>query len=502
MIEIKIEEIMSKDYEIAAKAIDTAIKEQIGKESYSSAQTANRYYESDHDIKNNRIFYLDDNGVLKEDKYATNVQIPHSFFTELVDQKVNYLMSNPVRFEVKENDELQRLIDEYVDEDFQLFVSELLEDVSISGATYAYMRTNADDKLCFQVSRFLKTFMVYDETYDEVAVIRYYKKQMQVENKLLDVMFAERWTDENVTYFKTDRNGKLIFDKDRPKNPKPHVVAKADNGTYLTRTYGRIPFYKLSNNHSEKSDLASIKALIDDYDLMACFLSNNLMDYDKPIYVVSGFRGTNLSELRQNIKARGIVNVGNPDNKGNVDLKTFNIPFEARKAKLEIDKEAIYKFGMGFDNSQTGDGNVTNVVIKSRYTLLEMKCRKVEIRLRSLLKWALHAIVDDINRLNQTNYSTEGIQILIEPEMIVNESDIANIDKLEAETKQTLISAIVSSAPYLGEDTVIDLICKQWDLDVEEVRKAIEADSEVGDNDESVGTGTTEPGEDSRPENE
>ena len=46
------------------------------------------------------------------------------------------------------------------------------------------------------------------------------------------------------------------------------------------------------------------------------------------------------------------------------------------------------------------------------------------------------------------------------------------------------------------------MICKQWDLDVEEVRKAIEADSEVGENDESVGTGTTEAGEDSRPENE
>ena len=86
--------------------------------------------------------------------------------------------------------------------------------------------------------------------------------------------------------------------------------------------------------------------------------------------------------------------------------------------------------------------------------------------------------------------------------MIVNESDIANIDKLEAETKQTLINAIVSSAPYLGEDTVIDMICKQWDLDVEEVRKAIEADSEVGDNDESVGTGTTDTGEDSRTEDE
>ncbi len=84
-------------------------------------------------LKTTVAFYLDDNGVLKEDKCATqNVQIPHSFFTELVDQKVNYLMSNPVRFEAKENDELQRLIDEYVDEDFQLFVQNCC---GISGAT-------------------------------------------------------------------------------------------------------------------------------------------------------------------------------------------------------------------------------------------------------------------------------------------------------------------------------------------------------------------------------
>jgi hypothetical protein len=69
---------------------------------------------------------------------------------------------------------------------------------------------------------------------------------------------------------------------------------------------------------------------------------------------------------------------------GGIDVITTNIPVEARKAKLDIDKEAIYKFGMGFDSSQTGDGNITNVVIKSRYSLLDLKCNKVEVRLRAI----------------------------------------------------------------------------------------------------------------------
>ncbi len=53
---------------------------------------------------------------------------------------------------------------------------------------------------------------------------------------------------------------------------------------------------------------------------------------------------------------------------------------------MEIDKENIYKFGMAFDSTQVGDGNITNIVIKARYTLLNMKANKTEARLRALLE--------------------------------------------------------------------------------------------------------------------
>ena len=46
------------------------------------AQVGQRYYECEHDIRNYRIFYVDAEGVLKEDKTRSNIKISHPFFTE------------------------------------------------------------------------------------------------------------------------------------------------------------------------------------------------------------------------------------------------------------------------------------------------------------------------------------------------------------------------------------------------------------------------------------
>ena len=85
----------------------------------------------------------------------------------------------------------------------------------------------------------------------------------------------------------------------------------------------------------------------------------------------------------QNIKTKKHIGV---EPGGDVDIKTVDIPIVARQAKLEIDEKNIYRFGMGFNSSQLGDGNITNVVIRSRYALLDLKCNKLEIRLRSFLR--------------------------------------------------------------------------------------------------------------------
>ena len=62
------------------------------------AKVGQRYYEGDHDIKDFKILFLDKEGKLKEDKVKSNIKICHPFFTELVDQEVQYMLSGEKGF--------------------------------------------------------------------------------------------------------------------------------------------------------------------------------------------------------------------------------------------------------------------------------------------------------------------------------------------------------------------------------------------------------------------
>lgn len=256
------------------------------------------------------------------------------------------------------------------------------------------------------------------------------------------------------------------------------MVKNRKNEEVLGKGYGRLPFMVLHNNREKLTDLEPIKDLIDDYDLMACALSNNLIDFDHPIYAVRGFEGDSFDKLVTNLKAKKTVGVG-PD--GGLDVKTVDIPIEARKEKLRIDKEAIYKFGMGFDSSQTGDGNITNVVIKSRYSLLDLKCNKIEVRLRRIIKQMLELIVENINQRYSKAYNTSDIEIIITRDIMANEVDNATIAKTEADTKQVAIQTILDAAHRLDSRTVLELLAGILEIDPDEVEKALDEEEYRGD---------------------
>ena len=275
--------LLSDNPQVVATALNKAIEGDKRSQSKDKARTGQRYYDYKHDILDNRIFYIDDNGLVREDTNASNVKIPHAFFTEQVDQKVQYLLSNPVEATV-EDETFQTYLNEYYDEDMQLFLQETLEGASKKGFEYAYARTNQDDRLAFQVSDSIQTFTVADDNGDSKRVIRYYTKDIYREGKNTAVEHAEVWDDKQVTFYVQDKNKRYVLDDARELNPRPHVIAKDSQGRLLQRSMNNIPFYRLSNNSKETTDLEPIKALIDDYDLMACYLSNNLQDFSISIH--------------------------------------------------------------------------------------------------------------------------------------------------------------------------------------------------------------------------
>ena len=88
------------------------------------------------------------------------------------------------------------------------------------------------------------------------------------------------------------------------------------------------------------------------------------------------------------------------DDDGGVDVKTVDVPYQTRQAKLELDEKNIYRFGMGVNTAGLKDTNATtNIAIKAAYSLLDLKCSKLEIRLKQLLRRLLKPIIVKINKI-------------------------------------------------------------------------------------------------------
>ena len=114
---------------VLSRFIDDAVKTDRQSPIKEKMSEGIKYYDYKHDILKFRLFYYNEDGKLVEETNRSNIKIPHAFFTEQVDQKVQYLLSNPVEFETADT-ELKTYLEEYIDDDFQLMLQEMVEGAS------------------------------------------------------------------------------------------------------------------------------------------------------------------------------------------------------------------------------------------------------------------------------------------------------------------------------------------------------------------------------------
>lgn len=439
------------------------------------AITGQRYYEGEHEISKYKLYYVDADGKLQEDQYRSNIRISHPFFTELVDQQVQYMLSGENGIIRSDIPELQEMLDTYFDDDFYSEVYELLTGAVSKGFEYMYAYKNEQGRTAFQCADSIGVVEVRAKDTDDKCEYFIYWYVDRVEKGQQKIKRIQVWDKSQVYFFVQDGEGKIETDDTVSLNPAPHVIEVDTKGNKYGAELGYIPFFRLDNGRKQFSGLKPIKELIDDYDLMACSLSNNLQDFTDAIYVVSGFQGSGLDELIQNVKVKKHIGV---DADGSLDVKTVDIPYQARQTKLDLDEKNIYRFGMGFNSAQIGDGNITNIVIKSRYALLDLKCNKLEIRLRQFLRKILQIVLDEINEQNGTDYQMKDVKLEFEREVMTNAQDNAQIELTDAQKQQIQINNLLSLSNVLDNETIIQQICDILDIDYEEIKNKLPVNEE------------------------
>lgn len=442
-----------------------------------SAREGQRYYEGEHDILKKRIFFVNADGELEEEKLRSNVRIPHPFFTELVDQEVQYLLSSKDPFIRSDDPELQKELNTRFNdnEDFLAELHELLTGTVVKGFEYAYLYKNQDDQTVFEVADSLGVVEVRaDDKQKECDYLIYWYVD-RIEKGSKAIKRIEVW-DKTQTYFYCQvDNGEIELDTSKEHNPRPHTLYSKDTGRGKGKTYydayGFIPFLRMDNCRKQFSGLRPVKRLIDDYDVISCDLSNNINNTNEALYVVAGFEGDNLDELMQNIKAKKTVGVAEG---GSVSVETVDIPVEARRTRMEIDEKNIFRFGMGLDmNALKDSGATVSVAIKAAYSLLDLKANKLEMQAKKFLRKYLKVVLDEINKKNGTDYKLSDIYFDFQREIIINAVENAQIELTEAQKRQVEINVILGLQGRLDDETMIKLICEQLDIDYEEIKNKL-----------------------------
>ena len=456
---------------LTVQEIKTLIDNDASSKKKQFARVGQRYYEADHDIKDFRIFFFDADGKLKEDKTKSNIKICHPFFTENVDQTVQYLLSGEEGFVRSDTPELQAELDAYFNEneDFVTELTEVLTGAVAKGFENMYAYKNAEDRTAFSCADSLGVVEVKAKETDDGCeyVIYHYIDNIGKDGK--KVRRIQVWDDKQTEFFCQVDDGQITKDADEKINPKPHIMWKkeGDKSTYFDG-YGFIPFFRFDNNKKQFSGLKPIKALIDDYDLMSCGLSNNIQDTNEALYVVKGYSGNNLDEIMVNIRNKKHIGV---DEDGDVEIRTIDIPYQARQTKLELDEKNIYRFGMALNTAGLKDTNATtNLAIQTAYSLLDLKCNKLKNRLKQFMRKLLKVVLKEINDREGTDYQQKDVYFVFEKDIPTNAQENAQVELTEAQRKQTEIGTLLNIASYLDNETLMKQICEQLDIDYNEIK--------------------------------
>ncbi len=417
-------------------------------------QTGINYYRGEHDIRNREITYWD--GVTqKVDSSKANNKIANPFMKLLVDQKVSYIVGKPITYTCQDK-KLEELLNEQLGDWFGDILTQWVQGACNKGIEFIHVYIDEDGELDYAIIPAEQVIPVYDSQFQKkiMYLIRYYVMEVQDENT---GVFQQRykvewWTKDKVEFFMETSNGYFIPDDTVYPNPRFHWVSfnTIDPTNVEGNSWGRVPFVELPNNDYRRSDLYSIKALIDIYDMAISDWANNLVDIQEAVWKLIGYSGTDLKTFLSDLKTFKAIKL---DTDGDAEPLKIEIPYESRENFLKVVEKNIYELGQGVNMGDENLGTASGTALKYRYGGLDLKAHVLIRKLKYSLKYFMWFVIKYINMKNKTNFDPNDIEFTINTSVIVNE--------LERVQELQLSLPMLSKETILANHPLVDNVRKE-----------------------------------------
>lgn len=324
-------------------------------------------------------------------------RIPSNFLFRFVTQQNQFLLANGVT--VDGNPSRDTLGD-----GFDKVLESMGEKALVQGVCWAFW--NVDHAEVLPAARdALSGFVTLVDEESSVPRLGVQFWQIDGDRPLYVRLFEE---DGVTVYRKTDKALQVHAEK---RAYKVHVNRDAAGETVTgAENYGALPIVPLYANEERRSELTeSIKAKIDAYDRIMSDFVDNFDKANEVYWVLNNFGGSTrqMMEMVNLIRQMNIV-ASMPDGMGGnatAQPHTFEVPFEARRAALELLEKALYQDYMALSMDELTGGSLTNVAIQTAMANLELKCNRYEWQAFRFVQQLLRLLgvkTEDINFRRQT----------------------------------------------------------------------------------------------------
>lgn len=426
-----------------------------------------RYYRADNDILNRSMIRFENEQPVP-DETKTNHKLSHAFMHQLVEDKVNYLLTKPYTLECEDKKYLST-VDGVLGKRFQKKLSQLGVECSNKGISWLYPYINSKGE--FKVMRIPAEQIIpiwIDNDHEELeAIIRHYMIEIYEGKEKKYITKVEYHTPDGVEYYLKDTNGQIILDAEMYLDQGegediliPHFVVGNTPGSWE-----RVPFIPFKNNDFELPDLQFVKTLVDDYDLTRSDVSNLLAEIKDIIYALRGYGGESLSDFMRDLAYYKAMKL---DDDGGVDKIEHTINIDAAEKHYQQLKKDIYDFGQGVDKNSDKLGNSpSGIALKFIYSGLDLKCNAME----DSFKWAFEQLLYFVNKYLEVtktgSTSDKEISMIFNRDIAINETDA--------------ITNCKNSVGVISKKTIVSN--HPWVNDVDEELNQIEDDNKAAEDD-------------------
>lgn len=386
------------------------------------------YYEYDHDILRHKRTMIGERGELQEVKNLPNNRIIDNQYAKMVNQKVNYLLGQPVSFEC-DNKEYLELLKPVFNKRFMRTIKNAGKAALNSGIAWLHPYYGEDGKLLFRVFPGYEILPFWKDS--EHTILDFAVRLYQVtgyEGTTSTVIHKVEVYDLNGIH-KFILDGETLI-PDMDTNNKAfevsYAVMKDRDGDVLRLNWVKIPLIPLKYNETEIPLLKKVKSLQDGINLMLSEFENNMQeDSRNTILVLKNFDGQDLGEFRRNLATFGAVKVRyDGDTKGGVETLEITVNAENYKAILEIFKKSLIENAMGYDAKDDRlFGNPNQMNIQSMYSDIDLDANDMETEFQAAFEeilWFVNAYLADTG---QGDFE-EDVTVIFNRDMLMDEGQI------------------------------------------------------------------------------